>query len=363
MIGRCRRPKVPKVPGDIILWTFSLFFIAPLFLDAIQFVPQFNIYPAFGPVSRNVGSQGFAAVSVFLATCIITHAVRKSIRSEPPRKEVVRDSPQWPWLLLTLTPIVVVLAAPNPGIYRHFAAPISQRGYGEAFYGLGAAATAVSRYNVYVTWSTYLSAVGLAVWLMRRRGARAFLLIPPVIVMDFWINGKRNIVAVLLIMVFYVLVRDRNMTRHEFRRTIAAAGVILLAVIGFSQWFEGNYRATAVSENEKEVFQVDYGRVNVLQLSIGGALGIVPRPVSYPGESLYLYADNFMSGIFQTEKPISYSERVTSIAFGETPQAQQGGITVSILSEMIDDFGWLGILFGPRTSLLSRGVHIGLVIQ
>jgi hypothetical protein len=172
--------------------------------------------------------------------------------------------------------------------------------------------------------------------------------------MDFWIEGKRNIIALIAIQTVFALVGSRGLiTRRAFYKGAIAALIVLVGVVGVAEWFEQTYRSTVTS---KEVFKIDFGRTDVLRLAIAGQIEPgVPRPLEFTGQSLLLYPEQALDRVTH-QKPISYEDRVTSIAMGEHIQPTHGAITTSIFSESIDNFGLIGILIGPI--LVALLIHL-----
>lgn len=340
----------------MILWTYTLFFIVPLLLDAFHYVESYTIYPALGPIAYNPGVTASTNLIVLLGAALLARATHRASQAERAPIHTLPAVRRWAWLVLAFCPLIVVAGAPDPGVYSHFAAAISLRGPGQPFYLGGGIVPPAAHYHVYVTWSTYLSAVALCLWLLERRSGWAFVAVIPVGFMDYWIAGKRNIIALIAILTVYAISQNRVLNRREFRRLAACSGLALIAVLLISQEFQSTYRSGVQTVNSREVFKVDFGRIDVLRLSVAGQLGMVPRPLDYPGQSFSLYADAVTGRLTGTEKQVSYQDRVTSIAFDVPIQDTGGAITTSLISESIDNFGWIGALVGPilLTILIRR---------
>jgi hypothetical protein len=351
VVNRYRGRQVRVVPGDIMLWTLSIFFIAPLFLDAMQFVTSYQLFPEFGVAAKDPLVSVIAATAVVIAVWIVTRAVRLSAVTAPSLRSNLRLSARVRsfWLVLTLAPLVAVAASPDPGIYRTFAASFSLRSVGQPFDSHELIATPLTLFQPYVTGATYVSAVALGMWLYTRKSWRAFLIVPPVTLLDFWLEGKRNILALIAILVLFVLVSSKGaLSRKKARHAMVMAAVLFGGVFAVSQAFQSHYRAVVISNNRShEVLKVDFGRTDVLRLAIAGQISPgVPRPLEYPGQSLVLDAEQVLDRLTH-HKPISYEDRVQSITQDEPLQITKGKVTTSILSEAIDNFGLLGILVGP----------------
>ncbi len=368
MVGRrYRGHSVRLIPGDMVLWTFTLFFILPLFLDATDYVAVYRTYPELQTVSSVPEVHIISALTVLVGTFLIARTVRRmSVISVEPM--VIRH--RWVWFLIALCPLAVVALAPDPGVYSHMAAVISQSGPGEpslrhVYKPVPNCAISCVRHVV----DTGLNR-GLSVWFMSRHRNAALWMVLPIGFMDFWINGKRNIIALLLIQFAFVIGRNLSVDRRSLRRYVAIGTLLLLVLVALSSWFQNQYRATVVANSSGESFKIDFGRTDVVHLAVAGQLGYAPRPLSYPGQSLVLYVDAVAARVMGGQKDVTYPDRVTSIAKSRPIESTPGSIiTTSIVSEAIDNFGWFGIFIGPvvlvlliRWSARVRDPILGLLI-
>jgi len=334
----------------MLLWTLCLFFVMPLLIDAVGIKVQYSIYPALGIAFDDPLSRVLTAVAALIAILMVTHALRVAERRElkkPQRLRVRVKSYRWWSFPVIFLPLALVFLAPDPSAYKTFAAPFVLRNLGETF---ASQASVAARHNVYVTWSTYLSCIAFALWISGRRSAWVWPLAPLVAFMNFWINGKRNIIAIFILTLVFVLASEKPLDRIRLKGGAALMIGAFALLTGISVWYQANYRPlVALTGKATETFMVDFGRLDVTRLAIAGhtSLGL-RRPLEYPFQSLVLdveaIAPRIGSGKSET---ITYANRVTSIAANARIQRLEGSITTSAISESIDNFGLVGIFIGP----------------
>lgn len=345
---RYRPGEIRLVPADVLLWTVGLFFVVPLAVDAAGIVNPYNIYPTLEAGFTDPLVRVLAAVTVLLLVSFLVLATKKAERIETERDP---DPQPWRryrglWLLLSFLPLCVILFAPEPSAYLTFGAPFVLRGVGETFSDPQGVA---AQYNILVYWSAYASCLAFGLWIQGRRSPWAWALAPLVLYMDFWIIGKRHIIAMFILVVAFAAVSGRPLSRAKLRALALRAAVVLGLLLAFSAWYQASFRpALAAKGNRAEVFLTDYGRLDVVRLALASQTGLdVQRALEYPGQSLLLHFEAITSGSDRDYDRVSYAERVTSIAMGIPVQPLPGAMTTSLPSETIDNIGVLGLLLGP----------------
>ena len=347
------------MPGDMLLWTLLIFFVVHLAISAVGIASPYRLYPGLGDAFADPLVRVFAAIGVLLAVFITTRGIRaaerKEARSTAPTIAPMRRRL---WLGLAFLPLVLVWLAPDPGVYRTFAAAFVLRSPGDPFEDpLGA----VSRFHIVVTWATYLSCVAFAVWLAlhKDRSKWMWAVGGAVCFMDFWLNGKRHIVAMFVMVTVFALLGDREFTPRQVRRGAWLGASSLALVLGLSSWYQANYRPHLREKGqEMETMLVDYGRLDLLRFAVAGHITPgVPRPLSYPTQSAFLHVDALVAG---DDQQVSYADRVTSLAERRHVEAKYGSLSTSLLSEAVDNFGLLGLLVGP---MLLAGMAVAASFQ
>jgi hypothetical protein len=344
---RYRAAVIRIVPADVLLWTVSLFFVAPLAADAAGVVSPYQIYPTLGIAFEDPLVRVLAAVSVLLLVLFVVGATRKAEAiemSRDPHPEPWRKY-RYLWLALSFLPPLVVLFAPDPSAYLTFGAPFVLRGIGETFHDPQGPAM---QYHILVTWSAYASCLAFAFWIQARHSAWAWLAAPLVLYIDLWIIGKRHIIAMFVLVVGFAVLSARPLPRARIRRLVLSGLGVLALLLAFSSWYQASFRPQLDESSREEIFLTDYTRLDVVRLALASqtGLGDVPRPLEYPGQSLMLHLEAVTSPS-REEQLVSYAERVTTIAMGKAVQPIPGAMTTSLPSEAIDNFGVLGLLLGP----------------
>jgi hypothetical protein len=353
-VKRYARPMVKIVPGDVLLWTLGLFFLAPLMMNVIGIEPAYRIYPGLRHGRNEPLVRALAAVGTGIAVLVALWTIERGERYE---KRIRPASPsraqRWWWLIASFLPLGVVMVSPDPGEYMTFAASFVLRQTGQAF---ADPESAVAQFSVLVAWSTYVSCITFAVWFSAGPRSRwAWPLAGIVGYMNLWLNGKRHIVAMFVIVLIFAVVSRTPVTRRQVKTGGAVVGLGLILILGVSTWYESAYRPhVAASGRQLESFVIDFSRQDVLRLALAGQLLNVARPLDYIGQSPVLHLQAVLPALSQT-KPITYADRVTSVAYEQSLREQPGSITTSLMSEAVDNVGVAGLAVG---SFLLGGIAL-----
>jgi hypothetical protein len=352
ILARYRGPVIRIVPADVLLWTISLFFVAPLAADAAGVVSPYEIYPTLGTAFEDPLVRVLAAVGVLLLVLFVVAATQRAETIEMSRDP---DPQPWRkfryvWLALSFLPPIVVLFAPEPSAYLTFGAPFVLRGIGETFHDPQGAAM---QYHILVTWSAYASCLAFAFWIQARRSAWAWLAAPLVLYIDLWIIGKRHIIAMFVLVVGFAVLSAHPLPRARIRRLVLSGIGVLALLLAFSSWYQASFRPQLDERSRTEIFLTDYTRLDVMRLALASQTGLhdVPKPLDFPAHSLLLHVEAVVAPS-RDQQRVSYAERVTSIAMGKAVQPIPGAMTTSLPSEAIDNFGVLGLLLGPAVLAL-----------
>ena len=154
MVGRrYRGHSVRLIPGDMVLWTFTLFFILPLFLDATDYVAVYRTYPELQTVSSVPEVHIISALTVLVG---IPHCTDRSTdvgnlcraNGYPPPLGLVPHR--------ALPSCRGCLSAGSGSLQPHGRCYQPDRP-GEPFFAMYTNPSPTARYHVYVTWSTLVS--------------------------------------------------------------------------------------------------------------------------------------------------------------------------------------------------------------
>lgn len=163
------------------------------------------------------------------------------------------------------------------------------------------------------------------------------------------IHGKRNIIAILLVLYLFVLLFKTKMKLKNFRYIIIASVIVILMT---SFKYQSEVRGISIDNSISDFytdFRVDYGRDDVIKMAIYYQIngeGILKNQMN-----TFLYPLKFiplnLKGIHSEYK---YSVYATSKLLGYDAPVDLGwGMTTGIFDEGISNFG---ILFGISFSLI-----------
>ncbi|NDQ55803.1 MAG: hypothetical protein GZ088_01870 [Acidipila sp.] len=189
-----------------------------------------------------------------------------------------------------------------------------------------------------------LSAVGLLALAQRQLLSR-FVLISPWLFAAVYLNGKRYIFAILVILL-WILVAQRGFFK---RFNTLITGLILFLVLAF---FSFGYQIFVRELRDySEIYQnarIDYGRDAVVKMTIYAELHPTRMEIlDYRGESLIFWSTLIVPRELWPDKPYPYSQYFTSAMLFISPRILGWGMTTSWLEEAIANFSWFGFLLGP----------------
>lgn len=243
---------------------------------------------------------------------------------------------------LLISPIVLVLFAPIPEIYLEYTP--YQRGL--------AYRPEAAFFHVFVGLATLSSILASGVILLRSPLFwRAFAKLSPLIISAIWLNGKRNLAAIAVVFLGYVVWR-RGLLRG--RNLIRVGAMLSIAFVAFSVFYQLRVRfsdelvAVRVFEDWYTEFRIDYGRDDVVKLVIFREINPDYGSIlEYRGQSLAIYATAMLPRRFWPDKPASYPYRVSAAASERQLSARGGALTTTILGEAIANASWFGFLLAP----------------
>lgn len=255
-----------------------------------------------------------------------------------------------PYILLVL-PVVSLAFAPEPSIYLEYGAVLTSEEL--AYTGHTSVFSLFQdpdRYHSLIGTLTNLSLIG-AIWIIatiRRINVSSLLLVAVFLGSSIWLKGKRNIVAIAVFLVTYVLWYRGTLKGKRLFVAFAVAA----AMIGiYSFLYQISLRdALLMGKNEMyENISIDYGRDHVIKFTIFSELNRETYPVlEYRGQSLLFNLVFLVPRELWPDKPWPYSVYFTSAVYSIQPARYIGwGYTTSLLGEAISNFSWAGLLIGP----------------
>jgi len=247
--------------------------------------------------------------------------------------------------LVLICPLILAVFAPNPRLYAVYGAAVKWP-------------EELSRYHNLVALSSLLSIVAAAGLLAAHRRLRiaylAFLF--PWLVLAIWLNGKRSVLALVIVLFGYLLWSKGYLRRT---RLIMALVVAMIIFLGFSHLYQSTVRTVDFSDNLSRLYsnmRIDYGRDDVIKMTIFAELHPeTMRILEYRGQSLLFDIAMYVPRKFWPEKPLPYNQYFTSAMLMHSPRMWGWGMTTSWLEEAIANFSWLGMIVGPLAlSLICR---------
>lgn len=240
-----------------------------------------------------------------------------------------------------LAPVVAIVLSPNPLAYLN---------YGVVAQKLLTESDELDFHRVITNTSRLasLGAVGILI-------ARKKIYLPEVLVatlflgISFWVNGKRNIIAIAIIVIGYVLIRKGYLKGF---RLVAFAVITSILFLSFSFAYQSQVRERNVdaigAALAYEDFRISYGRDDVVKLALYSELNPQRmRILEYRSQTVLFAFAFFIPRSRWEEKPLPFSRYIVSAASLREPRNWHFGIPGGILSESIANFGFIGVVVGP----------------
>ncbi|MGD0598376.1 MAG: hypothetical protein ABR988_01055 [Terriglobales bacterium] len=325
----------------LVFLVFYAFFALPLLFDLVLGSSSYLAQPGFVYADRddavNVIYCLFIALVPLIWSGFLSAHKSQHLRSEEALRKLRRL--RLPLVLLLFMPIALIWWAPDPALYLKYAFAVTEN--------LGKNVTDISQFHSYVMASTVIVTIAAAALVGgAKRPWRCLMLVAPCVAAAVWLNGKRSVLAVAVIMMMTGLWLSG---RLRGRKILIAAAVSVLLIGGFSYWYQLTVRdiGPSVAENGDvyENFRVDYARDSRVKMAIFAELH--PSTMSileFRGQSLIFYATAYIPRAMWPGKPLTYACYFTSAMLGSSPQDWGWGMTTSIFDEALANGSWLGLL-------------------
>lgn len=329
---------------------FAFFFGVPQVLDLLVGSPMFTYQRGF-VVSQYDRTTNLIYLAYIALAPVVMLAAGGASRVDDQR---VPSVPLRGWIRLfswgaMIALPFVVLLSPEPEQYARYATFVGQ------------SAGVNPQYHVLVSLAALLAGIA-AVVVLTAPNTLPILRVAtlPFLGMAIWVQGKRSIVALALLLLIYLL-----WTRGYLRgRRFVVALVAAVAVLGlFSYSYQSAVRGVGDDRPMRQDdlanspayvgFRVDYGRDAVTKQAIYAELH--PDEIQileYRGQSLLFDLTFFVPRSMWPSKPYPYATYVTSAMFGFKPRDLGWGVTTSWFEESIANLSWLGLLLGPLVPAL-----------
>jgi oligosaccharide repeat unit polymerase len=338
-----------------VLFLICLHFLQcglPLLLDAVVGPPDYTYHVGFIVSQKDpLTSLVFDLYVMWVPVAFWLFGRRGGETGAGQVRAALVISGRWDWVMwaLIVLPVLLLLLAPNPFFYLKYAATL-ELDAGARRWKVAADLSRELEFHQYLSALTVLSAISAVLWIGSRERLRArhFVGIVPWVFLDFWIFGKRSIIMIFLLMLWYILWSNGMLRRERF-----FLSVIVVSVVMWSVSFVYQSQVRGVGEGVKSFdtytnARVDFGRDDVIKQTIYAELN--PERLNileYRGQSILFYVTAFVPRSMWSSKPLPYAQYVTSAMFMTKPRMWGWGMTTSWLEEAIANFGWFGFFLGP----------------
>jgi hypothetical protein len=339
---------------DFLVLAHFVFFGIPEILDALVSRPTYFVYPAYRVLQYDRTVD--LLYSLYISICpVVWWRFGRSNRSASSFGPAVSARRTMKTLaqpfrvslcMLSLLPCLMLLAAPDPGFYSQYAAIIRS-----------SVSDQIAQFHGWITVGTDVSVLSVAVLCATSPNMlRSLSLWLPVIGVSIWLNGKRNIVALTIVLLLLAAWERRSMSKWQF------ATVALVSAAGFAFYsysFQTGTRQTNLLEAaaQYENFRIDYGRDHVVKYALYCELHPAGDQIlDYRGESIIFDLAMYVPRQIWPDKPWPYAVYSTAAGLGGPVRELGWGITTSWLEEAIANFGWVGLIAGPALFVLIARV-------
>lgn len=324
-----------------ILLIFVLYGV-PAGIDFAFGIPSYFKFPGYYRACHDPRTVAVACGYISLVPICWWFFVRKRVKpleAGLPLPSRLRTSHRLILHLGVLAPLLALLLAPDPMVYRTY----------------GAAALRIltpyqqEYHHVLALLCTFavLAAAGLVSGQRRLVSPQTFYL-ALMSLGAIWLHGKRSVVAFAAFVIGYQLWRRGWLSSKRLLPSLLVAALLL---VGYTQIYQRLVReidSTHTSTAEYvERARLDFCRDHVLRLVIHAELNAQARVLEHRGQSFLFIATVFVPRSIWPEKPLPYARYVVSAAYGVPPQYWGWGHPSSILDESLANLGWIGALLGP----------------
>ena len=189
---------------NFIMIVFYFFYFIPIGLDVVFGIPEYTYETSFKLASQDVKIS--LLYNLFTATVPVIWYCTAISRKNRKAKVIKNKHSLFGsfYVVGLLSPLLLLLFAPNPEMYLQ---------YGRAV--LGFPSSESEAYHVYINGAINLSAISFFLLLLGSRKRQKLWVVicgTPILLTSIWMNGKRNIVAFLLVLLVFTLWKKKYAT-------------------------------------------------------------------------------------------------------------------------------------------------------
>lgn len=180
--------------------------------------------------------------------------------------------------------------------------------------------------------------VGLLV-INKNYNLKLFLKYSLILLLNILLNGKRNIVVLILLIFIYILLNNKTI---KLKSKLYISLLITSFLIFFNSFYLENFKNYNNDRSEEfdyALMRIDYGRDDVLKMAIYHEINDQYSPIlEYRGQSMLFVITAFIPRDFWPDKPLTYTGYFTSSLINEPPAFQHFGMTTGVFDEFIVNF-------------------------
>ena len=339
-----------------ILFVILIHFVfsgVPLLLDVIFGKPEYSLFPGFYLASRDNTTSIIYCLYVSAVPIIwwLTGRGKRLIDDNSLDNTIntaafvqrMKPAIQLILFIFMLSPLFAWMYSPEPEVYFRYGAAVNDLFRFEA---------ATKYHGDFMSLACFLSLLGVTGFLALQERIDilliAFLL--PWIILVFWLNSKRGIVAFAIILIGYVFWQKGYLKGVRFVWAIILAVAIILS---FSYFYQLQVRDISAESTDPVEFydgiRIDYGRDAEIKMAIFAELYPEKMQIlEYRGQSIVFNLTMVVPRAIWSEKPMAYAQYVTTTALMLPPTREMDWfVTTSWLEEAIANFSWVGMILGP----------------
>jgi oligosaccharide repeat unit polymerase len=243
--------------------------------------------------------------------------------------------------LMLFLPLIIWCFSPNPSIYLNYGSVAS-----------GLLSKVEEQYFGFIYRATYISALGGSGLIILMKNKNPFsinkfylwLIICIGLATSIWLNGKRNIIPFVFLLIIMSLVVKSFL---KGRSLLILTSIFLVAFAYFSYSYQTELVRKIEAKQIYEISRLDFARDHLVKLAIYSELH--PDNVKILDYRLQTIYNAYIPRSLWADKPkkiYNYNHYIAVASLKISLKDFKFGITGTWLSEALSNFGWMGMLIG-----------------
>jgi len=318
--------------GIVLLWLFNGL---PILLDLTVGPPDYGIWPWFSYLEIAVSNEAvrltYAAyyTVLMLVLAAYSHHWHRRHSVGPELMYVASNSSVFrgPMLLaISILPFLLVLMSGNVQAFLEYG-DLSSRVSG-GIYDL-------------IFASELIGIFAFFCWYFEERVQNSNLLV--LLLYSgaiLWVDGKRYLIATILLVCWYFYMNSRKVVRISMRKVAVAAAAVAVLFGGFYVWYSQQYKTVDLTwDGVYLAARTDFGRDDVTKFVLYREI-VEERPIlEYRGASMLSSVLVFVPRSVWPAKPYPHYRYLTAALYGTSVLSIPAGMTPSILETSVANFG------------------------